>query len=54
MQIKITSYYYIPIRMAKVTGASLVDQWLRIHLPIQGLQVWCLMGELRSLTPQGN
>ena len=28
--------------------ASLVVQWLRIHLPMQGMQVRFLMGKLRS------
>ena len=26
-------------------GASLVAQWLRIHLPMQGTQVWALVRE---------
>ena len=29
-------------------------QWLRIHLPMQGTQVWSLVWELRSYTPQSN
>ena len=28
-------------------------QWLRIHLPVQGVRVWSLVGELRSHTPCG-
>ena len=33
---------------------SLVVQWLRIHLPMQGTQVQFLVGELKSHTPCGN
>ena len=29
-------------------GTTLVVQWLIIHLPMQGTQLWCLVGELRS------
>ena len=29
-------------------GTSLVVQWLRVHLPMQGTQVPSLIGELRS------
>ena len=29
-------------------GTSLVVQWLRNHLPMQGMQVQSLVGELRS------
>ena len=35
-------------------GTSLVVQWLRIHLPIQGTQVRSLVQELRSHMPQYN
>ena len=35
-------------------GLSLVVQWLRICLPMQGARVWSLVGELRSHKPQGN
>ena len=38
----------------KMMGASLVVQWLRIHLPKQGMRVQSLVGELRSRLPQGN
>ena len=31
----------------------LVDQWLRLHLPMQGTQVWPLVGELGSHMPWG-
>ena len=34
-------------------GTSLVVQWLRICLPMQGTQVRSLFGELRSHMPQG-
>ena len=35
-------------------GTSLVVQWLRIHLPIQGTRVRSLVQELRSHMPQCN
>ena len=37
-----------------ITGTSLVVEWLRICLPVQGMQVRSLVGELRSHTPRGN
>ena len=33
---------------------SLVVQWLRIRLPMQGMRVPFLVGELRSHMPRGN
>ena len=33
---------------------SLVVQWLRIHLPMQGMQVQSLLRELGSHVPWGN
>ena len=38
----------------KITGASLVVQWLRICLPMQGTWVWSLIRELRSHMLWGN
>ena len=38
----------------KITGISLVVQWLRIHLAMQGTQVQSLVGELRSHMPWSN
>ena len=35
-------------------GTSLVVQWLRIHLPVQGMQVPSLVRELRSHMQWGN
>ena len=35
-------------------GTSLVVQWLRILLPIQGVWVQSLVRELRSHVPRGN
>ena len=35
-------------------GTSLVVQWLRISLPVQGTRVRSLVGELRSHLPRGN
>ena len=34
-------------------GTSLVVQWLRLCLPMQGLQVWSLIRELRSHSSRG-
>ena len=36
------------------TGTSLVVQWLRIHLPMQGMQVPSLVWELSSYMLRGN
>ena len=36
-----------------VNGTSLVVQWLSICLPVQGMQVQSLVGELRSHMPWG-
>ena len=38
----------------KAERTSLVVQWLRSCLPIQGMRVWSLVGELRSCLPPGN
>ena len=42
-------YYFVPTRMAiiknKNKGASLVAQWLRIRLPVQGIRVRALVRE---------
>ena len=35
-------------------GTSLVVQWLRIYLPVQGTRVQYLVGELRSHMLGGN
>ena len=35
------------------TGTSLVVQWLRIHLPTQGMWVQSLVSELRLHMPRG-
>ena len=37
-----------------VVGTSLVVQWLRICLPMQGTWVWSLVGELRLLQGRAN
>ena len=31
---------------------SLVVPWLRLHLPLQGVRVWSLVGETRSHMPR--
>ena len=38
----------------KMLETSLVVQWLRIHLPVQGTWVGSLVGELRSPVSQSN
>ena len=49
MQIKTTmKYYFIPVRIAVIKrriGASLVAQWLRNRLPMQGTWVQALVWE---------
>ena len=42
------------IKGGKKILEGLPCQWLRIHLPMQGLQVSSLVGELRSHMPQGH
>ena len=41
------------IRKTYCLGTSLAVQWLRLHLPMQGVQVGSLVGELRSHMPWG-
>ena len=36
------------------SGTSMVVQWLRVRLAMQGMQVRSLMGEQRSLVPLSN
>ena len=38
----------------KISGTSLVVQWLRIHLLIQGTRIWSLVEELRFHMPRGD
>ena len=38
----------------QIKGTSLVVQWLRIRLPMQGTRVQSLVWELRSHMPQDN
>ena len=50
MQIKTTVKYHLtPVRMAIIkkstNGASLVEQWFRICLPVQGTRVRALVQE---------
>ena len=42
------------LRSLKKFGAFLAVQWLRLHLPLQGVQVWYLVGEIRAHMPQGH
>ena len=37
-----------------ILETSLVVPWLRIHFAMQGMQVWSLVGELRSHMPWDN
>ena len=53
--------YFLPKSLPRLlvietlsTGASLVVQWLRLHLPLQGVQVQSLVRELRSHMPCEN
>ena len=41
------------LRIRKLSGASLGVQWLAIHLPMQGIQVWLPVRE-DPTCPQGN
>ena len=41
------------VRNMQDIGASLVVQWLRICLPVQGMQVWALIRELGPHVLQG-
>ena len=40
--------------LTKLVETSLVVQWLRVHLPMQGTWVLSLVGKLRSHMPWGN
>ena len=42
------------LKKEKYSGTSLVVQWLRIRLPMQGTWVPSLVGELRSHILWGN
>ena len=44
----------LPCCLTHFLRTSLVAQWLRLHLPMQGTRVPSLVGELRSHMPQGN
>ena len=41
-------YYTFGIESFWCPGTSLVIQWLRLHLPMQGVQIWSLVRALRS------
>ena len=45
---------YSLVILIMVQGSSLVVQWLRIHLAMQGTQVQSLVRELRSHMPWDN
>ena len=42
------------IHLESFLGTSLVVQWIRIHLPLQEMQVRSMVREVRSHTQQGN
>ena len=44
---------YLILSLKKWSGTSLVVQWSRTHLPVQGTQVWSLVWEQRSHMPKG-
>ena len=46
--------HQINLPLKAFLGTSLVVQWLRIHLPMQGTQVRSLVRELRFHMLQGN
>ena len=37
---------------AQPLGTSLATQWLRLYLPMQGVWIWSLVGELRTHMPK--
>ena len=41
------------IKLKGILGTSLVAQWLKLHLPMHGVLVESLVGDLRSLRPRG-
>ena len=41
-------YFFFLLIQKAVTRTSLADQWLRLHLPMQGMQIPSLVRELRS------
>ena len=43
----------LPVVKKSPVGTSLVVQWLRLCLPMQGTPVWSLVREVRSHVPQG-
>ena len=54
MLIEVNWLYKVTKLKSGSAGTSLVVQWLRIHLPMQGTQVQSLVWELRSHMPRGN
>ena len=54
-QFKAGEWYDLIYLFKKITwGGSLMAQWLRICLVMQGMWVGALVGELGCFTPQGN
>ena len=41
------------IKLKGILGTSLVAQWLKLHLPMHGVLVQSLVGDLRSHRPRG-
>ena len=52
--LKIAWEGYISVNYKVGVGTSLVVQWLRIFLPMQGTCIRSLIGELRSHMLRGN
>ena len=53
MELQLRREIWVGIKNVGV-GTSLVVQWLRICLPMQGMRVRSLVGELRSHMPRRN
>ena len=49
----IGKFAYVVLNQESPRGTALVVQWLRLRLPMQGVQAWSLVGKLRSHMPQG-
>ena len=46
-------FFWFFCQKSIVFGTSLAVHWLKQHLPMEGMRVWSLVGELRSHIPRG-
>ena len=46
-------FFWFFCQKSIVFGTSLAVHWLKHHLPMEGMRVWSLVGELRSHIPRG-